>query len=261
MGCFGLTEPSHGSDPAGMTARAEKTASGYRLRGEKAWITNSPAADVFIVWAKSDAHDGKIRGFALEKETPGLSAPPIHGKLSLRASATGGIVMENAEAGEEALLPGAAGLRAALACLTRARLGIAWGAMGAAEDCWHRSREYAMGRNQFGRPLAGTQMAQRKLADMQTEIALGLQGALRASRMLEAGNLPPETVSLLKRRNCAAALEIARMARDIHGANGVHEDYHVMRHMMNLETVSTYEGTPDIHALILGRAQTGLSAF
>ena len=261
VGCFGLTEPGHGSDPGGMTARAEKTASGFRLRGEKAWITNSPAADVFVVWAKSDAHDGGVRGFVLKKETPGLSAPPIHGKLSLRASATGGIVMADAEAGESALLPGASGLRAALGCLTRARLGITWGAMGAAESCWHLAREYALARNQFGRPLAGTQMIQRKLADMQTEIALGLQAALRASRMLEAEKLSPETVSLVKRNNCVKALEIARAARDIHGANGVHEDFHVMRHMMNLETVNTYEGTADVHALILGRAQTGLSAF
>ena len=261
VGCFGLTEPGHGSDPGGMTTRAEKTACGYRLRGEKTWISNSPAADVFVVWAKSDAHGGKTRGFVLEKGAPGLSAPPIHGKLSLRASITGGIVMEDAEAGEDALLPEASGLKSALECLTRARYGIIWGAAGAAEACWHLAREYAMTRNQFGRPLAGTQMIQRKLADMQTEIALGLQGALRVGRMMEENKLAPESISLMKRNNCAKALEIARMARDIHGANGVHEDFHVMRHMMNLETVNTYEGTADIHALILGRAQTGLAAF
>lgn len=261
IGCFGLTEPAHGSDPGGMTTRAEKTASGFRLRGEKTWITNSPAADVFVVWAKSDAHDGKTRGFVLEKQTPGLSAPPIRGKLSLRTSAAGGIVMEDAEVGEDALLPDSAGLKSALECLTRARFGIIWGAMGAAESCWHLAREYAMTRNQFGRPLAATQLIQRKLADMQTEITLGLQAALRVGRMLEAGKLPPEAVSLVKRNNCVKALDIARMARDMHGANGVHEDFHVMRHMMNLETVNTYEGTADIHALILGRAQTGLAAF
>ena len=261
VGCFGLTEPDHGSDPASLKTRAEKIPNGYRLRGEKTWITNSPVADVFIVWAKSDAHEGKTRGFILEKGAPGLSAPPIHGKLSLRASATGGIVMTDAEVGEDALLPKSAGLRSALECLTRARFGIVWGALGAAESCWHLAREYAMNRKQFGRPLAATQMIQRKLADMQAEIALGLQAALRLGRMAEADKLSPESVSLMKRNNCAKALEIARMARDIHGANGLHEDFHVMRHMMNLETVNTYEGTADVHALILGRAQTGLAAF
>ena len=260
-GCFGLTEPDHGSDPASLKTRAEKTSGGYRLRGEKTWITNSPVADVFVVWAKSDAHEGKTRGFVLEKGAPGLSAPPIHGKLSLRASATGGIVLADAEVGEDALLPGSAGLRSALECLTRARFGIVWGALGAAESCWHLAREYAMNRKQFGRPLAGTQMIQRKLADMQAEITLGLQAALRLGRMAEEKKLTPEAVSLMKRNNCVKALEIARMARDIHGANGLHEDFHVMRHMMNLETVNTYEGTADVHALILGRAQTGLAAF
>ena len=258
VGCFGLTEPNHGSDPAGMQTRAEKTASGFQLRGEKTWATNSPVADVFIVWAKSDAHDGATCGFILEKDSPGLSAPPIRGKLSLRASATGGIVMDNAKA---ELLPKAVGLRAALECLSRARYGIIWGAMGAAEACWHLARDYAMTRSQFGAPLAGKQMVQRKLADMQTEIALGLQGALRVGRLLEEGRARHEMISLMKRNNCAKALAIARAARDIHGANGVHEDFHVMRHAMNLETVNTYEGTADIHALILGRAQTGLSAF
>ena len=258
VGCFGLTEPNHGSDAAGMQTRAEKTADGFRLRGEKTWTTNSPVADVFVVWAKSDAHDGATCGFVLEKDSPGLSAPPIRGKLSLRASATGGIVMDNAKA---ELLPEAVGLRAALECLSRARYGIIWGAMGAAEACWRLARDYAMTRKQFGAPLAGKQMIQRKLADMQTEIALGLQGALRVGRLLEEGRARHEMISLMKRNNCAKALAIARAARDIHGANGVHEDFHVMRHAMNLETVNTYEGTADIHALILGRAQTGLSAF
>ena len=261
VGCFGLTEPDCGSDPGAMRSRAEKTGGGFRLNGEKAWITNSPVADLFVVWAKSDAHDGRTRGFVLEKGMRGLSAPAIKGKLSLRASATGGIVMDGVEVGADALLPGANGLKSALQCLSRARYGIVWGTMGAAETCWRLSREYAAGRKQFGKPIAQTQLIQRKLADMQTDIALGLQAALRAGRMRNAGRLAPEVVSMLKRNNCEKALAIARMARDIHGANGIHEDFHVMRHMMNLETVNTYEGTADIHALVLGRAQTGLSAF
>jgi len=261
IGCFGLTEPDAGSDPGAMTTRAEKTAAGWRLTGAKTWISNSPIADVFVVWAKSDAHDGAIRGFVLEKGTPGLSAPKIVGKQSLRASITGEIVMDGAEVGEDALLPGVAGLKGPFSCLNRARYGIGWGVMGAAEFCWQAARQYGLDRRQFGRPLAQTQLFQRKLADMQTEIALGLQAALRLGRMFDGDALAPEAISILKRNNCGKALEIARMARDMHGGNGVHEDYGVFRHMVNLETVNTYEGTHDVHALILGRAQTGLQAF
>ncbi|QBY00523.1 acyl-CoA dehydrogenase [Rhodophyticola sp. CCM32] len=261
IGCFGLTEPEAGSDPAGMKTIASKTEGGYLLNGAKMWISNSPIADVFLVWAKSEAHGGRIRGFVLEKGMAGLSAPKIGGKLSLRASVTGEIVMNNVEVGEDALLPGIEGLKGPFGCLNRARFGIAWGAMGAAEDCWHRARDYGLNRVQFNRPLAQTQLFQKKLADMQTEIALGLQGALRAGRMLEEGTCAPEIISLIKRNNCGKALEIARAARDMHGGNGIMAEYHVMRHAQNLETVNTYEGTHDVHALILGRAQTGLQAF
>jgi glutaryl-CoA dehydrogenase len=261
IGCFGLTEPDAGSDPAGMKTTAKKTDGGYVLNGAKMWISNSPIADVFVIWAKSEAHGGKIRGFVLEKGMKGLSAPKIGGKLSLRASVTGEIVMDNVEVGEDALLPGVEGLKGPFGCLNRARYGIAWGVMGAAEDCWHRARQYGLDRSQFGRPLAQTQLFQKKLADMQTEIALGLQGALRAGRMLDEGTCAPELISLIKRNNCGKALDIARAARDMHGGNGIMAEYHVMRHAQNLETVNTYEGTHDIHALILGRAQTGLQAF
>jgi glutaryl-CoA dehydrogenase len=261
IGCFGLTEPGAGSDPAGMATRAEKVSGGYRLRGSKTWISNAPIADVFVVWAKSEAHGGAIRGFVLEKGMRGLSAPKIAGKMSLRASITGEIVMDGVEVGEDALLPGVEGLRGPFGCLNRARYGIAWGAMGAAEFCWKAARDYGLAREQFGRPLAQTQLFQKKLADMQTEIALGLQVALRAGRMFDEGTLAPEAISLIKRNNCGKALDIARAARDMHGGNGIHEDYHVMRHMANLETVNTYEGAHDVHALILGRAQTGLQAF
>ena len=261
IGCFGLTEPDAGSDPGGMKTRAIKTADGYRLTGSKIWITNAPIADVFVVWAKSEAHGGKIRGFVLDKGTPGLSAPKIEGKLSLRASVTGEIVLQDVEVGEEALLPGAQGLSGPFGCLNRARYGIAWGVMGAAEACWHRARQYGLDRRQFGRPLANTQLFQRKLAEMQTEITLGLHATLRVGRLFEAGQMAPEMISLIKRNNCGKALDIARMARDMHGGNGISDEFHVMRHLMNLETVNTYEGTHDVHALILGRAQTGLSAF
>ena len=261
IGCFGLTEPDAGSDPAGMKTRAEKIEGGYRITGSKMWISNAPFADVFVVWAKSDAHDGKIKGFVLEKGMDGLSAPKIGGKLSLRASTTGEIVMDGVEVGEDALLPNVQGLKGPFGCLNRARYGIAWGAMGAAEACWHGARQYGLDRKQFGKPLAQTQLFQKKLADMQTEISIGLQGALALGRMMEAGTAAPESVSLMKRNNCGKALEIARHARDMHGGNGTQEDYHVMRHAQNLETVNTYEGTHDIHALILGRAQTGLQAF
>ncbi len=261
IGCFGLTEPEAGSDPASMTTTAEKIDSGYRINGEKTWISNSPIADVFIVWAKSSAHDGAIRGFVLEKGAKGLSVPKITGKLSLRASVTGGIVMNDVDVPESALLPNVSGLKGPFSCLTRARYGIAWGTMGAAEDCWLRARDYAMTRKQFGRPLAATQLVQKKLADMQTEIALGLQAALRIGRLFDEGNAAPEMISLIKRNNCGKALDIARAARDMHGGNGIQQDYHVMRHAQNLETVNTYEGTHDVHALILGRAQTGLQAF
>jgi len=261
IGCFGLTEPDAGSDPAGMKTRAEKTATGYRLSGSKMWISNSPIADVFVVWAKSEAHGGKIRGFVLDKGMDGLSAPKIGGKLSLRASVTGEIVMDGVEVGEDALLPGVEGLKGPFGCLNRARYGIGWGVMGAAEFCWHAARQYGLDRAQFGRPLAQTQLFQKKLADMQTEITLGLQAALRVGRLMDEGRAAPEMISLIKRNNCGKALEIARMARDMHGGNGISEEFQVMRHMVNLETVNTYEGTHDVHALILGRAQTGLQAF
>ncbi len=261
IGCFGLTEPDAGSDPGGMKTRAEKTPTGYRLTGTKMWISNSPIADVFVVWAKSEAHGGKIRGFVLEKGMKGLSAPRITGKMSLRASVTGEIVMDGVEVGEEALLPGAEGLKGPFGCLNRARYGIAWGVMGAAEFCWQAARNYGLERKQFGKPLAQTQLFQKKLADMMTEIALGLQGALRVGRLMDQANAAPEMISLIKRNNCGKALDIARMSRDMHGGNGISEEFHVIRHMMNLETVNTYEGTHDVHALILGRAQTGLQAF
>lgn len=261
VGCFGLTEPDAGSDPAGMKTRAEKVADGYRLTGSKMWISNSPIADVFVVWAKSAAHNNEIRGFILEKGMKGLSAPKIGGKLSLRASITGEIVMDGVVVSEEHLLPNVAGLKGPFGCLNRARYGISWGVMGAAEDCWHRARQYTLDRHQFGRPLAQTQLVQKKLADMQTEIALGLQGSLRVGRLFDDGRVAPEMISIVKRNNCGKALDIARMARDMHGGNGIQIEYHVMRHAQNLETVNTYEGTHDVHALILGRAQTGLQAF
>ncbi|MEM9228216.1 MAG: acyl-CoA dehydrogenase [Pseudomonadota bacterium] len=261
IGCFGLTEPDAGSDPGGMKTRAEKTATGYRLTGAKTWISNSPIADVFVVWAKSDAHQGRIRGFILEKGMQGLSAPKIGGKLSLRASVTGEIVMDGVDVGEDALLPNVEGLKGPFGCLNRARYGISWGVMGAAEACWHRARQYGLDRVQFGKPLAQTQLFQKKLADMQSEIALGLQASLRVGRMLDEGTCAPEAISLVKRNNCGKALDIARNARDMHGGNGIMAEYHVMRHAQNLETVNTYEGTHDVHALILGRAQTGLQAF
>jgi glutaryl-CoA dehydrogenase len=261
IGCFGLTEPDAGSDPAGMKTRATKIDGGYRISGSKMWISNAPIADVFVIWAKSDAHDGKIRGFVLEKGMPGLSAPKIGGKLSLRASVTGEIVMDNVEVPDEALLPSVQGLKGPFGCLNRARYGIGWGVMGAAETCWHAARQYGLDRKQFGRPLAQTQLFQKKLADMQTEITLGLQAALRVGRLMDTGQAAPEMISLIKRNNCGKALDIARMARDMHGGNGISDSFPVMRHMMNLETVNTYEGTHDVHALILGRAQTGLQAF
>ena len=259
IGCFGLTEPDYGSDPGGMLTSAKTVDGGYLLNGTKSWITNSPIADVFIVWAKNDK--GTIRGFVLDRDAKGLSTPRIEGKFSLRASITGQIVLEDVFVPEDQLLPGATGLSGPFGCLNRARYGIAWGAMGAAEFCWHAARDYAMDRKQFGRPLAATQLIQKKLADMQTEITLGLQGCLRLGRLLDAGKLHPESISLLKRNNCGKALEIARAARDIHGGNGIADEYHVIRHMLNLEGVNTYEGTHDIHALILGRSQTGIQAF
>ena len=261
IGCFGLTEPDAGSDPAGMTTQAEKTSTGYRLSGAKMWISNSPIADVFVVWAKSEAHGGEIKGFVLEKGIPGLSAPKIAGKLSLRASVTGEIVMEGVEVGEEALLPHVAGLKGPFGCLNRARYGISWGVMGAAEFCWHGARQYGLDRHQFKRPLAQTQLFQKKLADMQTEITLGLQASLQVGRLMDQARGAPEMISLIKRNNCGKALDIARLSRDMHGGNGISSEFQVMRHMMNLETVNTYEGTHDVHALILGRAQTGLQAF
>ena len=261
IGCFGLTEPDAGSDPGSMKTRAEKIDGGYRLTGSKMWITNAPIADVFVVWARSRDEGDTIRGFVLDKGMAGLSAPRIEGKLSLRASVTGEIVMDGVEVSDDALLPNVTGLKGPFGCLNRARYGIAWGAMGAAEDCWHRARTYGLERRQFGRPLANTQLFQKKLADMQTEIALGLQAALRVGRLLDAHEAAPEMVSLVKRNNCGKALDIARQARDMHGGNGISEEFHVMRHAQNLETVNTYEGTHDIHALILGRAQTGLQAF
>ena len=261
IGCFGLTEPDAGSDPAGMKTVAKKTDGGYVVSGSKMWISNSPIADVFVVWAKSEAHGGKIRGFLLEKGMAGLSAPKIGGKMSLRASVTGEIVMDNVEVGEDALLPKVEGLKGPFGCLNRARYGIAWGSMGAAEFCWRAALQYGLDREQFNRPLAGTQLFQKKLADMQTEISLGLQAALRVGRLMEEGRAAPEMISLIKRNNCGKALDIARMARDMHGGNGISEEFQVIRHMMNLETVNTYEGTHDVHALILGRAQTGIQAF
>lgn len=261
VGCFGLTEPDAGSDPAGMRTRAEKIDGGYRISGAKMWITNSPIADVFVIWAKSEAHGGKIRGFVLEKGMAGLSAPKIEGKLSLRASITGEIVMEGVEVGEDALLPHVEGLKGPFGCLNRARYGIAWGTMGAAEFCMHAARQYTLDRQQFGVPLASKQLVQLKLADMQTEIALGLQAALRAGRMFDEGTLAPEAISIIKRNNCGKALAIARTARDMHGGNGIAAEFHVMRHAINLETVNTYEGTHDVHGLILGRAITGIAAF
>ena len=261
IGCFGLTEPDAGSDPGGMRTRAIKTDTGYRLIGSKMWISNSPIADVFVVWAKSDAHDGKIRGFVLKKGTKGLSAPKIGGKLSLRASITGEIVMDNVDVGEDALLPNVQGLKGPFGCLNRARYGIAWGVMGAAEFCWMQARQYGLDRKQFGKPLAQTQLFQKKLADMQTEISMGLQGALRVGRLMDDAQAAPEMISMIKRNNCGKALDIARMSRDMHGGNGISDEYQIFRHMVNLETVNTYEGTHDVHALILGRAQTDLQAF
>ena len=259
VGCFGLTEPNSGSDPGSMTTRAKKVSGGYVLNGAKMWITNSPVADVFIVWAKDDA--GKIRGFILEKGMKGLSAPKIAGKLSMRASITGEIVMADVEVPEENLLPGASGLGGPFGCLNNARYGIAWGALGAAEDCWHRARSYTLDRKQFGRPLAANQLIQKKLADMQTEIALGLQACLRVGRLKDEDRATPEMISLIKRNSAGKSLDIARQARDMHGGNGISEEFHVMRHLVNLETVNTYEGTYDVHTLILGRAQTGIQAF
>ena len=259
VGCFGLTEPDAGSNPAGMKTRAKKVDGGYRLMGAKMWITNSPIADVFVVWAKTE--DDVIRGFVLEKGMEGLSAPKIEGKFSLRASITGEIVMDDVFVPDENLLPNVEGLKGPFGCLNRARYGIAWGAMGAAEACWHAARQYTLDREQFGRPLAATQLIQKKLADMQTEITLGLHGALRLGRMFDEGSAAPEAISLMKRNNCGKALEIARVARDMHGGNGIADEYHVIRHVMNLEAVNTYEGTHDVHALILGRAQTGIQAF
>ncbi|WP_299842834.1 acyl-CoA dehydrogenase [uncultured Paracoccus sp.] len=261
IGCFGLTEPDAGSDPAGMKTRAKKTEGGYVLNGSKMWISNAPIADVFVVWAKSEAHGNKVRGFVLEKGMKGLSAPKIEGKLSLRASITGEIVMENVEVGEDALLPNIEGMGGPFGCLNRARYGISWGAMGAAEDCFHRARQYGLDRHQFNRPLAATQLYQKKLADMQTDIALGLQASLRVGRLFDEGKFAPEMISIVKRNNCGKALDIARQARDMHGGNGIQIGYHVMRHAQNLETVNTYEGTHDVHALILGRAITDLQAF
>lgn len=261
IGCFGLTEPDAGSDPGGMRTRAVKTGSGYRLTGSKTWISNAPIADIFVVWARSEAHDGAIRGFVLRKGMTGLSAPKIGGKLSLRASITGEIVMDGVEVSEDALLPNVSGLKGPFGCLNRARYGISWGVLGAAEDCWFRARQYGLDRKQFDRPLAATQLYQKKLADMQTEIALGLQASLRVGRLFEEGAMAPEMISIVKRNNCGKALDIARQARDMHGGNGIQIEYHVMRHAQNLETVNTYEGTHDVHALILGRAQTGIQAF
>ena len=261
IGCFGLTEAEAGSDPGGMKTRAVAIPGGYRLNGSKVWISNAPIADVFVIWAKSDAHGGKIRGFVLDKGTAGLSAPKIGGKLSLRASITGEIVLKDIEVGEDALLPHVEGLKGPFGCLNRARYGISWGVMGAAEACFHAARQYGLDRKQFGRPLANTQLFQLKLANMMTEISLGLQASLRVGRLLDAAEAAPEMISIVKRNNCGKALDIARMARDMHGGNGISDGFNVMRHMVNLETVNTYEGTHDVHALILGRAVTGLQAF
>jgi len=261
IGCFGLTEPDAGSDPGGMKTVAKKTANGYVISGNKMWISNAPIADVFVIWAKSEAHGGKIRGFILEKGMQGLSAPKIANKLSLRASITGEVVMQGVEVGEDALLPDVEGLKGPFGCLNRARYGISWGVMGSAEFCWHAARQYGLDRKQFGKPLAGMQLFQKKLADMQTEISLGLQASLRVGRLMDEGNAAPEMISIIKRNNCGKALDIARMARDMHGGNGISAEFQVMRHMCNLETVNTYEGAHDVHALILGRAQTGIQAF
>ena len=259
IGCFGLTEPDHGSDPGGMKTRARKVDGGYLVNGSKTWITNSPVADILLVWAKDD--DDAIRGFLLERDMDGLSTPEIEGKFSLRASITGQIMMDDVFVPDENLLPNVRGLKGPFGCLNRARYGIAWGALGAAEFCWHAARDYTLDRKQFGRPLAANQLIQKKLADMQTEITIGLQACLQAGRLMDRGELAPEAVSLIKRNSCGKALDIARLARDMHGANGIVDEYHVIRHLMNLETVNTYEGTHDIHALILGRAQTGIQAF
>ena len=259
IGCFGLTEPDHGSDPGSMVTRAETVDGGYRISGAKMWISNSPIADVFVVWAKTD--DGKIRGFILEKGMEGLSAPKIEGKLALRASVTGEIVMDEVFVSEDQLMPGVEGLKGPFGCLNNARYGIAWGALGAAETCWHAARDYTMERKQFGRPLAANQLIQLKLADMQTEISLGLQGCLRAGKLMDSDSIAPELISLIKRNSCGKALQVARQARDMLGGNGISDEYPVMRHMMNLEVVNTYEGTHDIHALILGRTQTDIPAF
>ncbi len=261
IGCFGLTEPDHGSDAGGMLSRARKVDGGYSLSGAKNWITNSPVADVMVVWAKSDDHEGKIRGFILERGMTGLETPKIDGKFSLRASVTGMIQMSDVFVPEENLLPNVSGLAGPFGCLNRARYGISWGAMGAAEFCWHAARQYTLDRKQFGRPLAQNQLIQKKLADMQTEISLGLQGSLRLGRLMDEHRAPAELISMMKRNNCGKALDIARMSRDMHGGNGVSDEYGVIRHVMNLEAVNTYEGTHDVHALILGRAQTGLQAF
>ena len=261
VGCFGLTEPDHGSDPGSMATRAEKVDGGYRLTGAKIWITNSPIADIAVVWAKSPAHDHQIKGFIVERGTEGFTTPKIAGKVSLRASITGEIVLDNAYVPEENLLPDVSGLKGPFGCLNKARYGIAWGTLGSAEFCWHAARQYTLDRKQFGRPLAQNQLIQKKLADMQTEITLGLQSALQVGRLMDNGNWAPEMISLIKRNNCGKSLDIARMARDMHGGNGVSDEYGVIRHMVNLESVNTYEGTHDIHALILGRAQTGLQAF
>lgn len=261
IGCFGLTEPDSGSDPASMKTRAKKVAGGYQLTGSKMWITNSPIADVFVVWAKNEAEDNKICGFVLEKGMQGLSAPKIEGKLSLRSSITGEIVMDNVFVPEENMFPEVRGLKGPLSCLNMARYGISWGALGAAEFCWYAARQYGLDRHQFDKPLAQTQLFQTKLANMQTEISLGLQASLRVGRIIDSGDWDPTMVSMVKRNNCGKSLDIARMARDMHGGNGIADEFHVIRHMINLETVNTYEGTYDVHGLILGRAQTGLQAF
>ncbi|WP_339934626.1 acyl-CoA dehydrogenase [Vreelandella glaciei] len=261
VGCFGLTEPDHGSDPGNMITRAEKVDGGYHLTGAKMWITNSPIADIAVVWAKSAAHDNQIKGFIVERGTEGFTTPKIEGKVSLRASITGEIVLDNAFVPEENLLPNVSGLKGPFGCLNKARYGIAWGVMGTAEFCWHAARQYTLDRKQFGRPLAANQLIQKKLADMQTEITLGLQVALQVGRLMDSGNWAPEMVSLIKRNNCGKALDIARQSRDMHGGNGVSDEYGVIRHMVNLESVNTYEGTHDVHALILGRAQTGIQSF
>ncbi|WP_447529665.1 acyl-CoA dehydrogenase [Vreelandella sp. TE19] len=261
VGCFGLTEPDHGSDPGSMITRAEQVDGGYRLSGAKTWITNSPIADIAVVWAKSAAHDDQIKGFIVERGFEGFSTPKIEGKVSLRASITGEIVLDGVFVPEENLLPNVSGLKGPFGCLNKARYGIAWGVMGTAEFCWHAARQYTLDRKQFNRPLAANQLIQKKLADMQTEIALGLQAALQVGRLMDTGNWTPEMVSLIKRNNCGKALDIARVSRDMHGGNGVSDEYGVIRHMVNLESVNTYEGTHDVHALILGRAQTGLQAF